>query len=82
MVEKAAAWKALAEKHGKSLPAVALAFAGLPVCVNKICIGMGAEEEVAQNVAAAAEAGTVPAAIWAEAKAAGLLDEGVPTPAL
>ena len=34
MVAKARAWGALAEAHGVSLPAVALAFCALPECVG------------------------------------------------
>ena len=66
-------WQALARRHGVSLPAVAIRFAFLPTCVEKVVIGMTTPDEVAMNMAALREAARVPAAIWADAQAAGLL---------
>merc|ERR1719329_367778 len=80
MKEKAQRWRALAEKHGVSLPAVAVAFAALPSCVSHVVIGMASASQVEQNLAIVAESGRVPVAIWAEAKAEGLLDDAVPVP--
>ena len=39
-------WSALAEKHGVSLAAVAVAFAALPSVVDKVVMGMKSAEEV------------------------------------
>ena len=36
--EQVAAWQALADRHGVSLAAVALGFAALPKCVEKIVV--------------------------------------------
>ncbi len=81
MIESARAWGTLAAKHGVSLPAVALAFAAIPECVEKLVIGMATAEEVAQNIEWLAESHAVPASIWVEAKSEGLLSPDVVTPA-
>lgn len=81
MKEKAQRWRELAERHGVSLPAVAVAFAALPVCVSRVVIGMATAAEVEQNLAVIEESRRVPPAIWAEAKAEGLLNAAVPVPA-
>ena len=71
------AWEALAEKHSVSLPAVAIRFAFLPSCVEKVILGMSTPDEVSMNMASLEEAQQVPAAIWADAKAAGLIPAGL-----
>lgn len=38
-------WSELAEEHGLSLPAVAVAFAALPACVTKVVIGLSTSEQ-------------------------------------
>eukprot|EP01045_Picozoa_sp_COSAG04_P008744 COSAG04_NODE_491_length_13463_cov_5.877432_15_plen_81_part_00 len=48
MVAKARAWGELAEAHGVSLPAVALAFCALPECVERLVIGIATIEELEQ----------------------------------
>lgn len=78
--QRAQRWRELAARHGRSLQAVAIAFAALPACVTRVVLGLATAEQVRQGVAWAAESGAVPAALWAEAKAEGLLDAGVPTP--
>lgn len=80
MVEKAARWRTLAEAHGVSLPAVAIAFAALPKCVSRLVIGMATPDQVRENLAWIAESNQVPAAIWSEARALGLLDPLLPLP--
>lgn len=70
-VEKVAAWKALAEKHGVTLAAVAIAFGALPVCVSKVVMGMRSVDELESNMDAMSE--DVPPALWAEAQTKGLL---------
>ena len=110
MVAKARAWGELAEAHGVSLPAVALAFCALPECVERLVIGIATIEELEQvwqplprppppqrgprpgfemvvslrcrqNLAALEEANRVPAQLWSEAQAAGLLPPEIPIPA-
>eukprot|EP00667_Euglena_gracilis_P014855 EG_transcript_15410 len=71
-------WQALAEKHGVSLPAVALQFAFLPRVVRQVAIGCRTPEEVDRNVALLKE--TVPASLWREARALGLLPDFIPVP--
>ena len=66
--------------HGLELPAVAIAFAALPVCVTRIVLGIGTAEQVAANLRWVEQSADVPAVLWSEAKAAGLLDASVPTP--
>jgi len=80
MVQRAQAWRALAAKHGCSLPAVAIAFAALPACVSRVVLGMASAKQVDENMRWVAEAAKVPPAIWAEAKATGLLGANVPIP--
>ena len=46
-------------------------FGGLPASVEKIVIGMRSVDDVEMNIAQLQE--RVPAALWAEAQAAGLL---------
>ena len=76
-----AKWRELAAAHGVSVEAVAVAWAALPRMVGKVVMGMKAEEEVVQNLAAAAESAKVPAEIWTEAKSMGLVDSRIPVPA-
>ena len=73
-------WAALAQRHSVALPAVAFAFAHAPAVVAKLVIGAASGEQLAENLRWGAEAAGVPAALWAEARAEGLLPEGVPCP--
>lgn len=73
-------WAALAGKHGLPLPAVAIAFALSPAVVEKAAVGVKSSEEVRTNVEWLEAATKVPTALWAEAKALGLLAEHVPVP--
>eukprot|EP01043_Picozoa_sp_COSAG02_P013970 COSAG02_NODE_567_length_20212_cov_18.927460_4_plen_290_part_00 len=70
-IAKVAEWQSLADGHGVSLTAVAIHFAFLPVCVERVIFGMRSAEEVERNMAALAE--EVPAKIWGEAQRRGLL---------
>ena len=56
MVQRAQAWRALAAKHGCSLPAVAIAFAALPTCVSRVVLGMASARQVDENMRWVAEA--------------------------
>ena len=71
------AWAALAAERGVSLKAVALAFAFLPACVHRVAIGLAEAVLVAETVELLAEARTVPAGLWRDAVARGLLAEGL-----
>lgn len=82
VVEKADRWRTLSQKHGVSLPAVAIAFAALPRCVSRVVIGMANPAQVHENLAAVAESNLVPPIIWVEARDLGLLDSSVPLPVL
>jgi len=71
LAEKVKRWEELTTSFGLSLPAVAMAFAYLPTCVEKIAIGVTSPDQVEKNVALCdAE---VPAALWLKAKELGLL---------
>ena len=66
------------EAHGVTLPQAAMAFPLLHPVVAGIVLGMRTPAEVAGNLAAfGAE---VPAALWADLRAAGLIDERAPAP--
>lgn len=79
VVEKVRKWKVLAEKYGLTLPQVALNFALLPDIVDMVAFGCKRASQVNTNVDLCGKA--VPVELWAEAKAAGLIAEGVPIPA-
>eukprot|EP01052_Picozoa_sp_SAG31_P045941 SAG31_NODE_8592_length_1424_cov_0.971321_2_plen_119_part_01 len=74
IAKKRAQWAALAEAHGVSLPAAALAFASLPSCATRVVSGFRFASEVGPTLAAAAE--VVPVALWHAAVAMGLLMPG------
>jgi len=69
--EKVKRWEELAASFGLSLPAVALAFAYLPACVERIAIGVTSPEQVELYVALCNA--DVPVALWRKAKELGLL---------
>jgi aryl-alcohol dehydrogenase-like predicted oxidoreductase len=73
-VAAVAQWQALADTHGVSLSAVAIQFAFLPTCVERVIFGMRSAEEV-ENVAAMEE--DVPVQLWREAQRLGLLPAGL-----
>merc|ERR1712048_157757 len=75
MKDKAERWRSLAEKHGCSLPAVAMAFAALPTVVTRVVVGLATPEQVDQTLKTLEESGKVPIAIWQEAKDVGLLND-------
>ena len=68
-----AKWTELAEKHNCTLVQTAIAFASLPVAVEKIVLGMATPEEVSANVESIEAVERVPAALWRDAADAGLL---------
>ncbi|MZD06939.1 aldo/keto reductase [Streptomyces sp. SID5785] len=77
-VERALRLKALAERHGTTLRAAALAFPFAHPAVAGVLVGTRSAAEVAD---AAAQFGTpVPDAFWQEARHTGLIGADVPTP--
>ncbi|MBO1332064.1 aldo/keto reductase [Streptomyces sp. VRA16 Mangrove soil] len=78
LVERALKWQALAERHGTTLRAAALAFPGGHPAVTGVLVGTRSAAEVSDTVAQfTAE---VPAALWQEARDKNLLAADVPTP--
>jgi len=80
VIERTALWQELAQRHGVSLPAVAIAFAALPACVERLVIGMATPAEVDQNMAWVKESALVPVQIWKEAREMRLLSADIPLP--
>ncbi|CAE7723679.1 pld1 [Symbiodinium pilosum] len=69
--EKVKRWEELAKSFNLSLPAVALAFAYLPSCVERIAVGCASAEQVRSNAQLCDV--EVPLELWQKAKADGLL---------
>ena len=67
------------QEHGTTLPAAAMAFPLWHPAVVTVLVGMATAEEVTRN--AALDAGTVPAGLWDQLRAEGLLRADAPTPA-
>lgn len=66
-------WETLVGEHQLELATVALAFACLPRCVTKVVVGCSHASEVVENVARLPGVAAVPASLWAQARARGLL---------
>mmetsp|Transcript_26097 Transcript_26097/g.60217 ORF Transcript_26097/g.60217 Transcript_26097/m.60217 type:complete len:341 (-) Transcript_26097:243-1265(-) len=79
-LELVSKWKELASKYSVPLPAVAVTFAFLPACVDRLCIGAQSPEQVDANTALCDH--KVPVQLWHEAKQQGLLPAAVPLPPL
>jgi len=78
LVERARSIAAVCERHGTTLPAAAIRFPlGHPAVVS-VCVGARSANQIDRNVALYRD--TIPAALWAELKAEGLLREDAPTP--
>jgi D-threo-aldose 1-dehydrogenase len=69
----------ICERHGTSLPAVALAFPLAHPVVVSVCVGARSPEQIARNVDLYRS--DVPAAVWSELKEQGLLRPYAPVPA-
>ena len=80
MIGRRERWRALAEQHGVSLPAAALAFALAPAVIEKAAVGVKSASEVRANAEWLEVASRVPVTLWMDAKAEGLLAEDVPVP--
>ncbi len=78
LVARARAIAEVCERHGVTLPEVAIQFAlGHPAVVS-VVIGSRTAEQMTSNAAYFSAA--IPPGLWAELKSSGLLDEEVPTP--
>lgn len=73
LTEKVARWKELSTSYGFSLPQVALAFAFLPSCVERVAVGCASPEQVRGNVELCDV--KVPLELWQKAQASGLLPQ-------
>ena len=69
----------ICERHGTSLPAVALAFPLAHPAVVSVCVGARSAEQIERNIDLYRS--VVPAAVWGELKAQGLLRSDAPVPA-
>ncbi len=78
MAARAQALGTACARHGVDLKAAALQFCAAHPAVAAVIPGARTTGELEQNVAMMAQ--LVPAALWAELKAAGLLPEAAPTP--
>jgi D-threo-aldose 1-dehydrogenase len=72
---KKRAWKHLAHSYGCSLPAVALAFAGLPPAVSRLVLGVATPMELQQSLEWVADSNHVPESLWQDAVDLGLLQD-------
>jgi D-threo-aldose 1-dehydrogenase len=78
LVERARRIAAVCARHGATLPQAALAFPSGHPAVASIVVGMRSAAEVAENLAMAAR--PVPAELWRELAAEGLLRPDAPVP--
>ncbi|GAA0565993.1 aldo/keto reductase [Paractinoplanes ferrugineus] len=81
LVARASAMAAVCERHGSTLPAAALHFAGAHPAVRTTVVGAQGPHEVSRN-AALAFGPPPPAALWAEMIEIGLLRRDAPLPDL
>jgi D-threo-aldose 1-dehydrogenase len=79
VVERASRLDDLCRAHGVPLPAAAIAFALAHPVVAQAVLGARTVEQQAQNLAWLHT--DIPAALWSDCRAAGLIDEHAPTPA-
>jgi D-threo-aldose 1-dehydrogenase len=78
VVDRARRIADVCKRHGAVLPQAALQFPFGHPAVTAIAVGARTPAEITENAALLAE--TVPAQLWADLKAEGLLDADVPTP--
>jgi D-threo-aldose 1-dehydrogenase len=79
LVARARRIAAVCGRHGVTLPAAALAFPLAHPAVASVCVGARSAAQVERN--AALFAARIPAGLWAELRAEGLLREDAPVPA-
>lgn len=73
-------WGKLAVKYATPMPVLAIAFALLPAAVSRLAVGLKSPDEVHQAVAWVDQAASVPPELWREAKAHGLIVDGLELP--
>ena len=78
LVERARRIAAVCARHGASLPAAALAFPLAHPAVASVCIGARSRAQIARN--AELFETPLPAELWAELRAEGLVREDAPLP--
>jgi D-threo-aldose 1-dehydrogenase len=78
IVAKVRAIAAVCERHGSSLPAAALAFAGAHPAVTRVVVGAQTPAQVRENVDAFGA--SPPPSLWTELRDTGLLSDAAPTP--
>jgi D-threo-aldose 1-dehydrogenase len=79
LIERARAIASVCRRHGTSLPAAALAFAGAYPSVASVVVGVESPEQMRRNAELFA-APPPPLALWEELVARGLLRADAPTP--
>jgi D-threo-aldose 1-dehydrogenase len=79
LVERARLIAAICERHGTTLPAAAIAFPFGHPAVASVCIGARSADQMRRNAALYRQG--VPAALWSDLKAEGLLRADAPEPA-
>lgn len=79
ILAKVAAIKAIADRHGVGMKAVGLQFALANPAVAAVIPGASRPQRIAEDRAAVAE--IVPAALWQDLRAAGLVNPAAPLPA-
>ena len=79
LVDRARAIAAVCDRHGTSLPAAAIAFPLAHPVVVSVCLGARSAKQVQTNVSLYGD--PIPADLWSELKAAGLLRADAPVPA-
>lgn len=75
---RANAIKAICDRHGVPLSTAALQFSAAHPIVSSVVVGAGRPERFQQNISALAA--DIPAALWADLKAEGLVAEAAPVP--
>lgn len=78
VVDRARRIAEVCERHGTTLPAAALQFPLAHPAVVSMAVGSGTAEQVRRNLELLSA--PVPAAVWEELAATGLLDAAAPTP--
>ena len=79
LLDRARTIAAICDRHGTTLPAAAIAFPLAHPAVVSVCLGARSAEQVQRNVARYGE--PIPAGLWSELKASGLLRPDAPVPA-
>jgi D-threo-aldose 1-dehydrogenase len=78
LVDHARELASICDRHGTSLPAVALSFPFGHPSVVSVCVGARRPDQVAQNVALYRS--RVPPEVWVDLKDSGLLRRDAPVP--